>query len=54
MNIIRKTKSLSPLTCGLVDADVVLDNGKVFLVKKDEQGKEYKSLIEKDYEYTKE
>ncbi len=48
---LKHTKSLSPITCKEVDAKVVLEDGKVILEKKDEQGKEYKSLIEKDYDY---
>ncbi len=50
---IKKTKSLSPVTCRVIDASVILDNGQVYLVKQDENGKSYKSLIERDYEFYK-
>lgn len=48
---IKKTKSLSPVSGRVIDASVVLDDGRVYLVKQDENGTVYKSLIEQDYEF---
>jgi len=48
---INQTKSLSPITYNEIEARVIRENGKVYLTKKDEQGKMYKTLIEKDYEF---
>lgn len=48
---IKKTKSLSPVSCRVIDARVVLEEGRVFLVKQDEDGRTYKTLIEQDYEF---
>lgn len=48
---IKKTKSLSPLSYNEIEAEVIREDGKVYLLKQDEQGKSYKSLIEKDYEF---
>lgn len=47
-NIIKHTKSLSPLSLRVIDADITLDGNSVYMVKKDENGLEYKSLVEKD------
>ena len=48
---IKKTKSLSPVSCREIDARVVLENGAVYLVKTDENGRTWTSLIERDYEF---
>lgn len=53
-SILRHTKSLSPLTLKEVDAQVILEKGQVFLEKKDEKGKQYKTLIERNYDYYRE
>jgi uncharacterized radical SAM superfamily Fe-S cluster-containing enzyme len=46
--ILKHTKSLSPLTLKTIDAEIVFDGENVCMVKKDEEGTEYKTLIEKD------
>jgi 7,8-dihydro-6-hydroxymethylpterin dimethyltransferase len=48
---IKKTKSLSPLTNEEIDAEVVVENGKVYLKKQDENGKQYKTLVDPDYDF---
>jgi uncharacterized radical SAM superfamily Fe-S cluster-containing enzyme len=48
--ILKHAKSLSPLTLKTIDAKIVFDGENVCMVKKDEEGKEYKALIEKDKE----
>ncbi|MBN1653630.1 MAG: radical SAM protein [Deltaproteobacteria bacterium] len=50
---IGKTKSLSPLSFEEVDADIICEDGKVFLEKRDEEGKLYKSLIETNLDFYK-
>lgn len=51
--VIKKTRSISPLTCDEIDAQVILEDSKVYLLKTDEEGKVYKFLMEKDYDYYK-
>ncbi|MEW6102084.1 MAG: radical SAM protein, partial [Candidatus Omnitrophota bacterium] len=51
--IINRTKSLSPLTFKEIEAEIILEDGKVFLRKQDEKGNIYKRLLEKDYEFYK-
>lgn len=46
--ILKHTKSLSPLTLKTVDAKVISEDGNVYMVKEDEQGNVHKSLVEKD------
>jgi uncharacterized Fe-S cluster-containing radical SAM superfamily protein len=46
--VIKYTKSLSPLTLKNIDAKIVLDENNIYLSKKDENGQEYKTLIERD------
>jgi uncharacterized radical SAM superfamily Fe-S cluster-containing enzyme len=46
--ILKHTKSLSPLTLQTIDANIIFDGENVCMVKKDEQGKEYNALVEKD------
>ncbi len=48
MRVIKQTTSVSPLTSRTIDAAIVEDEGRVFLTKRDEQGKEHKCLIEED------
>lgn len=48
--ILKHTKSLSPLTLKIIDAKIVFGGNNVCMVKKDESGKEYTALIEKDKE----
>jgi len=48
--ILKHAKSLSPLTLKTIDAEIVFDGENVCMVKKDEEGTEYKALIEKDKE----
>ena len=48
--LIRHTKSLSPLSLKVIDAKIVLDENNIYLSKKDENGREYKTLVEKDPE----
>jgi uncharacterized radical SAM superfamily Fe-S cluster-containing enzyme len=50
---IGKTKSLSPLSFEEIDAEIICEDGKVYLEKRDEEGKLYKSLIEKDLDFYK-
>lgn len=50
---LRKTTSLSPETFNKVDADIVCEDGKVYLEKKDEKGQVYKTLVEKDLKFYK-
>jgi uncharacterized radical SAM superfamily Fe-S cluster-containing enzyme len=49
--LIKKTKSLSPLSNEEIDAEVVLEDRKVYLKKQDEDGKQYKSLIDSNYDF---
>lgn len=46
--LLKHTKSLSPLSLNEIDAKIVSDGNHVYMVKKDENGLEYKALIEKD------
>jgi len=48
---IKKTTSLSPLTCQEIPAEVILENSGVYILKKDKQGKTHKNLIEKDSKF---
>jgi uncharacterized radical SAM superfamily Fe-S cluster-containing enzyme len=48
--LIRYTKSLSPLSLKEIDAKIISDRNSIYLIKKDEKGQEYKTLIEKDPE----
>lgn len=48
--ILKQTQSLSPLTLKKIDARIVSDDGHVYMVKEDEEGKTYRALIEKDKE----
>lgn len=48
-SIIRNVKSLSPLSYKEIDAKIILEDGKVYLEKQDEEGKDYKSLLDNDY-----
>jgi organic radical activating enzyme len=50
IEILKQTQSLSPLTLKAIDASIVFDGGHVYMIKKDEDGKKYKALIEKDKE----
>ena len=50
-SIIKKTKSLSPITYEEVDAEIFHEDGKVFLEKRDEEGNTYKSLVEEDPDF---
>ncbi len=50
MELIKKTTSLSPLTNREVDAEIYREDNCVYMIKKDEQGKEYKHLVERDYD----
>jgi uncharacterized radical SAM superfamily Fe-S cluster-containing enzyme len=49
--LLKRTRSLSPLTFEEVDAEVVLEDGRVFLEKRDENGTFYKTLLENDYSF---
>jgi uncharacterized radical SAM superfamily Fe-S cluster-containing enzyme len=49
--LIKKTKSLSPLSNEEIDAEVVVEDRKVYLKKQDEDGKQYKSLIDPNYDF---
>ncbi len=51
MKVIRKTVSLSPLTNRKIPATIVEDGGFVYMLKKDEEGREYKALIDRDSEF---
>lgn len=48
--ILKHTESLSPLTLETIDAKIIFDGENVCMVKKDEEGRKYKTLIEKDKE----
>jgi organic radical activating enzyme len=48
--ILKHTKSLSPLTLKTIDAKIIFDGENICMVKKDEEGREYKTLVEKDKE----
>jgi hypothetical protein len=50
-SVLKRTKSLSPLTFEEIDAEVVLEDGRVFLEKRDEKGTFYKTLVENDYSF---
>lgn len=50
MELLRRTTSLSPLTNETIDAEVYREGNQVYMVKRDEEGTEYKYLIEKDYD----
>jgi hypothetical protein len=43
--LIRHTKSLSPLSLNVIDEKIVLDEKNIYLSKKDENGREYKTLV---------
>jgi len=42
--ILKHTKSISPLTLKTIDAKIVFDGENICRVKKDEEGREYKTL----------
>lgn len=46
--ILKHTKSLSPVSLETINAKIVSDGNNVYMVKKDEKGQEYRALIEKD------
>ena len=48
---IRSTESLSPVSYEKIAADIIEEDGRVYLEKKDEEGVIHKSVIEKDPEY---
>ncbi|MFA5153103.1 MAG: radical SAM protein [Clostridia bacterium] len=48
---IKKTTSLSPISCQEIGAEVILEGNRVYLLKRDEQGTLYKTLVEKDPEF---
>lgn len=48
--ILKQTQSLSPLTLKAIDASIVFNGNNVYMIKKDEDGKKYNALIEKDKE----
>lgn len=50
---LARTKSLSPLSCNEIEARVFRVGDKVYLIKKDEEGKSYKVILEKDYAFYK-
>ena len=50
-SIIKKTRSLSPITYEEVDAEIFHEDGKVFLEKRDEEGNAHKSLVEEDPDF---
>lgn len=50
MEIVKITKSISPLTNREIDARVIREGECIYLTKVDEEGKEYRGLIEKDPE----
>jgi len=53
MELIKETKSISPLSNREIDAQVIKEDNSVYLVKWDEEGKKYKSFLEKDYRFYK-
>jgi len=48
---IKQTKSLSPVTYDEIEASIIREDDEVYLVKQDEEGKIYKTLVEKDYKF---
>lgn len=46
--LLKHTKSLSPLSLKAIDAKVISDGKNIYMVKKDENEREYRALIEKD------
>lgn len=46
--ILKHTKSLSPLSLKEIEAKIVFDGNHVYMVKKDENGREHRALIETD------
>jgi MoaA/NifB/PqqE/SkfB family radical SAM enzyme len=46
--LLRHTKGLSPLSLQTIEAEVISDGSAVFMVKKDEKGREYRTVMEKD------
>ena len=48
---IKQTKSLSPVSYSEIGARVIRQDDEVYLVKQDEEGKAYKTLVEKDYQF---
>ncbi len=51
--ILRETKSLSPISYKSVDATIYQINNQVFISKKDENGKRYETILEKDSSFYK-
>jgi uncharacterized radical SAM superfamily Fe-S cluster-containing enzyme len=49
--LIRNVKSLSPLTYKEIDAQVINEDGKVYLEKRDEEGRVYKSLMDDECDF---
>lgn len=49
MKLIRRTKSVSPFTNNVIDAEIYRDGDYVYMTKTDEEGTSYKYLLEKDY-----
>jgi uncharacterized radical SAM superfamily Fe-S cluster-containing enzyme len=52
-HVLSKTTSLSPETFEKIDAEVVYEDGAVYLTKTDEKGQFHKALIEKDLNFYK-
>ena len=50
VEFIKNTKSFSPLSNKIIDAQIVRDGNEVYMKKSDEEGTEYTELIERDYE----
>ncbi len=50
---IRHTKGLPSVSYKEIDADVIFEDGEVYLLKQDGHGRECKCLIEKDIEFYK-
>lgn len=50
-SLVKKTTSLSPISNKEIDAEVVIEDGKVYLDKQDENGQKYHTLIEPDCDF---
>ena len=49
--IIKETRSLSPLSGAVVPAQIIAEGGAIYLLKQDEEGREYQTLVERDPEF---
>jgi uncharacterized radical SAM superfamily Fe-S cluster-containing enzyme len=51
MKVLKETTSISPLSGKEIEAKIIKEDNKVYMLKCDEQGRQYKSSIEDDFNF---